>query len=155
MKWVIYSMSQYQMDPTNDYYLAQFYRAVLDYVNETNILTNYGSSILLMDVENEMETLIMQPNHQRTLVKVTLYETIIFNLAKLFLVVISTIEDGGRFNQPLSAHLQSFILTLKPRTVLLMNHTNAALQGLTEATYDEFLQRYNKKKDQLFQDNVF
>ena len=78
MKWLIYSKSQYETDNSNDYFLFLFYRSVIDYVNDDCILSDNGTGLLLnMDLENEMKTLAVQPNHQRTLVKVSLYFTIL------------------------------------------------------------------------------
>ena len=159
MKWLIYCKSQYELNPANDYFLFLFYRSVIDYINNDCILSDDGSGLLLnMDLENELKTLAVQPNHQRTLVKVSLFLTIGYNLAKIFMGLIEIIEDGETekyFKQQLPAGFVSFALSLKSRTVVLINNTDAALQKLTTAMYDRYAKLYNQERRRVFKYDVF
>ena len=159
MKWLIYCKSQYELNPANDYFLFLFYKSVIDYINNDCILSDNGSNLLLnFDLENELKTLAVQPNHQRTLVKVSLYLTIGYNLAKIFLGLIEIIEEGESekyFKQQLPAGFVSFALSLKSRTVVLINNTDAALQKLTTAMYERYCRLFNQEKRRLWKLDVY
>ena len=159
MNWLIYSKSQLDTNPDNDYYLFLFYRSVIDYVNDNCILSDNGSGMLLdFDLENEMKTLAVQPNHQRTLIKVSLFLTIGYNLAKIFLGLIEIIEEGeaGKyFKQQLPAGFITFILCLKPRTVVLLNHLDAVLLKSTSSLYERYAKVYNQEKRRIFRGDIF
>jgi hypothetical protein len=152
-------MSQYQQDEKNDYYLFLFYRSVIDYVTNDCILSDNGSALLLnMDLENELKTLAVQPNHQRTLVKVSLYLTIGYNLAKIFLGLIEIIEEGESekyFKQKLPVGFITFVLSLKSRTVVLLNHIDAALLKFTSEMYERYAKVFNQEKRRLFKNDVY
>ncbi len=153
-----------KQNPNNDYNLPYLFLEVVEYVHGKVILSEVGRKMLdEFDINADTEKLNLEPMHQRTLTRCSLYFTMCYNLSALYCGYITILEtpitpeiDGViKSLRPLPVEITDFLLTLQERTNTLMIDYAYVLEMYGKRLMDKYAMLYNGEKRRCFAQNVF
>ena len=153
-----------KQNESNDYHIPYLFLAVVEYVHGKVLLSEVGRKMLNeFDINADTEKLNLEPMHQRTLTRCSLYFTMCYNLSALYCGYITILEtpitpeiDGViKTLHPLPVEITDYLLTLKDKTKTLMIDYAYVLELYGKRLMDKYASLYNGEKRRCFQENVF